>query len=131
MQEELITAALVNGLCKAWGEYKAGPELFAAGTASMTLLAVRPLGVDFGVHLEGEIDRVYRLDLVVAQQNADIALVRTRGNPEPDNFDDRMTELLLSAFETTVSPAVRFAGGPPVLPEVLLATMPAASPLLH
>lgn len=134
MQEELITAALVNGLCKAWGDFKSLPEAEAtsvpAAAASMTLLAVRPLGLEFGVQLDGETNRVYKLDLVLAAHDADIALSRRTGSEDPDSFDDLMTGLLLTAFETTVGPVVKFASSEQKL-DAAFAGMTAGSTLLH
>jgi hypothetical protein len=105
MTNEIITAALVNGLCQAWMSFKLSP--FEDSQASMSLLAVRPLGLDFGIVEPTGQSRVYRLGLSLTSTNADIEFTRKSGNPLPDAFDDHISSLLLEAFETTVAPVLK------------------------
>lgn len=127
MTNEIITAALVNGLCQAWMSFKHAP--FEDSSATMTLLAVRPLGLDFGIVEQTGESRVYRLGLSLTETDADIEFTRKSGHPDPDAFDDHMTALLLEAFESTVSPVLKLRNLDGA--EEALAQLPVSSRNVH
>jgi len=127
MTHENLTAALINGLNRAWATFKQGP--FESSQATMTLLAVQSLALDFGIDEPSAQPRVYRLGLSLTAAEADIEFVRSEGTQPPDDFDEHLTGLLLEAFELELAPALKNPSG--LIAEADLAELPSPSGLLH
>jgi len=100
----LLSAALVNGTCLAWGNVATQPAL---NGAALTFLSIDPEGLTLGVQFPEEDLRCYAMSAAIDEghNKANVRLTRTAGGGDTsDAVDVAFSTLLNEALGTALRP---------------------------